>query len=229
MEPESTLPYLQVPATCPCLEPDRSSPHPNPTLRKSILLLSFNLSLDFSSGLLPSGFSTKTTADGEALSKYGRQLQIYWVSGQPTSGGHPAWGLGEVVKTPHPKKHNHVTDHSKSLETRLILPYNLSNGKWICNLVNSRLGQKKKKRGTERIWNIKVWCILSCRYPTHYFSKPNFHNQSDYVVYDAAPSQVHHQQQSVRHDTLCLLFSSIFPLVALRVRLLSRKARIVHS
>ena len=30
MEPEGSAPHSQQPATCPCLEPDRSSPCPNP-------------------------------------------------------------------------------------------------------------------------------------------------------------------------------------------------------
>jgi hypothetical protein len=29
MEPEDSLPHLQVPATCPYLEPDESSPYPH--------------------------------------------------------------------------------------------------------------------------------------------------------------------------------------------------------
>jgi hypothetical protein len=36
---------------------------------------------------------------------YGQQLRIYWISsrGQPIWGGPPAWGLGEVLTTPHRK------------------------------------------------------------------------------------------------------------------------------
>ena len=36
---------------------------------------------------------------------YGGKLQIYRISsrGQPTMGGPPAWGLGEVLTTPHRK------------------------------------------------------------------------------------------------------------------------------
>ena len=38
---------------------------------------------------------------------YGGQLWINWISsrGQPTRGGPPAWGLGEVLTTPLRKKH----------------------------------------------------------------------------------------------------------------------------
>jgi hypothetical protein len=39
MEPEDSLPYSKVPATCPCLELDRSSPYPpHPTSLRSILI-----------------------------------------------------------------------------------------------------------------------------------------------------------------------------------------------
>ena len=38
--------------------------------------------------------------------RYGGELRIYWISsrGQPTRGGPPAWGLGEVLTTPARKK-----------------------------------------------------------------------------------------------------------------------------
>ena len=57
MEPESSLPYSQVPATCPYPEPARSSPYPqHPTTWRSILMLSSHLSLGLLSRLFPSGF-----------------------------------------------------------------------------------------------------------------------------------------------------------------------------
>jgi hypothetical protein len=37
MEPEGSSPYTQEPATCPCPEPDWSSPRPHSTSRRSIL------------------------------------------------------------------------------------------------------------------------------------------------------------------------------------------------
>jgi hypothetical protein len=44
MEPESSLPYSQVPATCPYPDPTPSSPHnPLPTSWRSILILSSHL------------------------------------------------------------------------------------------------------------------------------------------------------------------------------------------
>jgi hypothetical protein len=60
MEPEGSLPHSQETATCPCLEPDRSSPCPHSTYLRSILILSFHILLGLSSGLSLSGFSTKT-------------------------------------------------------------------------------------------------------------------------------------------------------------------------
>ena len=60
MEPERSLPRLQVPATCPCPEPDQFSPCPHPTSWRSILILSSNQCQGLPSGLFPSGFPTKT-------------------------------------------------------------------------------------------------------------------------------------------------------------------------
>jgi hypothetical protein len=42
-------------------------------------------------------------ADGGTASEYGGWLRIY-SRGQPTRGGPPAWGLGEVLTTLHRKK-----------------------------------------------------------------------------------------------------------------------------
>jgi len=45
MEPEGSLPQLQVSATCPYPDPDKSSPCPHPTSWRSILILSSHLRL----------------------------------------------------------------------------------------------------------------------------------------------------------------------------------------
>ena len=60
MEPKSSLPPLQVAATCPSPEPDQSSPCPHPTSCRSILIFSYHLWPSLPSGLFPSGFLTKT-------------------------------------------------------------------------------------------------------------------------------------------------------------------------
>jgi hypothetical protein len=61
MEPEGSLPHLQVPATCPYPELDRPSPCPHVTAWRSILILSSNLRLGIISGLFPSSFFQQNT------------------------------------------------------------------------------------------------------------------------------------------------------------------------
>jgi hypothetical protein len=61
MELEGSLPHSQVPATCPCPEPARSSPYPShPPSWIFIILLSSHLRLVLPSGLFPLGFPIKT-------------------------------------------------------------------------------------------------------------------------------------------------------------------------
>jgi hypothetical protein len=52
MESESSLPFSQELSTCPCSEPYQSSPRPQSTFRKLILVLSFHLRLELRSVLL---------------------------------------------------------------------------------------------------------------------------------------------------------------------------------
>jgi hypothetical protein len=62
MEPESSLPHSQMPATRPYPEPTPSlqSPQPPPTSWRSILILSPHLRLGLPSGLFPSGLPIRT-------------------------------------------------------------------------------------------------------------------------------------------------------------------------
>jgi hypothetical protein len=60
MEPEGSFPLLQVPATCPCLQPDQSSPCHHPTSSRSSLTLSSLLRLD---GMHVSNKSTALSFD----------------------------------------------------------------------------------------------------------------------------------------------------------------------
>ena len=60
MEPEGSLLHSQEPATCPYPEPQPTRPCPHPTYLRYILILSSLLCLGLPSGLLPSGFPTKT-------------------------------------------------------------------------------------------------------------------------------------------------------------------------
>jgi hypothetical protein len=57
MEPEGSLPHLQVPATCPYPEPDQASTCPSITLLEDPL--SSNLYLGLPSTVLPSGLLIK--------------------------------------------------------------------------------------------------------------------------------------------------------------------------
>ena len=59
MEPRHPLPYSQEPSTCPSWTRSIQSMLPHPTSRRSILISS-HLLLCLPSGLLPSGFLTKT-------------------------------------------------------------------------------------------------------------------------------------------------------------------------
>jgi hypothetical protein len=59
MQPGGSLPHSQEPVTCSYPEPAQSSPCPHHTSWRSILILSYHLSLGFPRGRLPSGLPTK--------------------------------------------------------------------------------------------------------------------------------------------------------------------------
>jgi hypothetical protein len=52
------------------------------------------------------GMARPQVANGGTACRYGRWLRIYKISSraQPTRGGTPAWGMGEVLTTPHREK-----------------------------------------------------------------------------------------------------------------------------
>ena len=60
MEPDGSLPHLQVSATCPYIELDESVHAPHLTSWRSILILSYHRRLGLPNGLFPSDFPTKT-------------------------------------------------------------------------------------------------------------------------------------------------------------------------
>ena len=60
MKPDGSLPHSQDPPTCLYPEPGRSNPCSHPTSRRPILILSFRLRRGLPSGLILSGFPTKT-------------------------------------------------------------------------------------------------------------------------------------------------------------------------
>jgi hypothetical protein len=60
MEPESSLPHLEVPTTCSYPKSDQSYPCPHTHFLKIHFNIIRSLRLGLRSGLLPSGFPTKT-------------------------------------------------------------------------------------------------------------------------------------------------------------------------
>ena len=60
MEPGSSLPHSQNPATCSYLEPDQFSPYLHPTYWRYSITVSSHLRLSLPSGLFPAVFPTKT-------------------------------------------------------------------------------------------------------------------------------------------------------------------------
>jgi hypothetical protein len=68
---------------------------------------------------------------------------MYWISsrGQPKRGGPPAWGLGEVVRTPH-RKNYHVAKQSKNLvllQTESSIASNVQGAGSLCECSHGQL------------------------------------------------------------------------------------------
>jgi hypothetical protein len=73
MEPKSSLPHLQLPATCPYPVSDQSCPCPHLASWRSILILYFYLRLSLSSVRLPSGpqvADERTASNIEGICEY---------------------------------------------------------------------------------------------------------------------------------------------------------------
>jgi hypothetical protein len=95
MEPEGSLQYSQVHATCLYHEPARSNPYTHPTSWRAILILSSHLRLGLSSALFPSGFPTNTPYNLSPIrATFPAHLifsilspEQYWVSSTDQSGG----------------------------------------------------------------------------------------------------------------------------------------------
>ena len=59
MEPEGSIPHLEVPVTFPYPEPHRTIPCPHPIFWRTILILSSHLRLGLPSGLFPSSYQNR--------------------------------------------------------------------------------------------------------------------------------------------------------------------------
>ena len=97
MEPEGSTPYSQEPATCPCLEPDRSSLCPQPVSQRSILILSSHLRLGLPSGSFPQVSPLKP---GMHLSSFPYVLHVLPLSVFLTwSSNDTCWGVQSIKLT----------------------------------------------------------------------------------------------------------------------------------
>ena len=136
MKPEGSLPHLQKPFTCPCPEPDRSSPCSPHTSRQSILILSCLLSLGLPSGLLPSGFSISTL--------YAPLFSSYVLCDLPISFFLTSCTEQHLVRTTGNKAPHYVSLLSSPLTLSILDPNTLPQHPILANPKPTFLPQRKR-------------------------------------------------------------------------------------
>jgi hypothetical protein len=93
--------------------------------------------------------------------QYGGYLWTYWISGrgQPTQGGAPQWGLGEVLTTPFCKNVSCCKPFTKTSDLDLILDINTRGNKYCkeqCVVIFCRYCQRTFN--FRYIWDMELSC-----------------------------------------------------------------------